>query len=695
MATRIGVDVGGTYTDLVYYDDESGEVRVDKAPTTPASPEDGVAGLVAEALPPDLLAEVEYFLHGTTIGINALLERKGARVGLLTTRGFRDVLEIRRGDREAMYDMLWIPPEPLVPRRLRLPVTERIRADGTVHTAFVEEDVAEAVERFCEEGVESVAVVFINAYANPVHELAAEAALRKHGFESDITLSHLVSGEFREYERTSTAVIDAYVRPRVSRYFRSLEQRLTEQGFRGRCLVTRSGGGAMTFREAEARPFETIMSGPVAGAVGSAELCRRLELPLAVTADVGGTSFDTCLITDGRPEVKYEGSIDGMPIQTPWVDVRSIGAGGGSIAYVDAGLLRVGPRSAGAKPGPACYGRGGTDPTVTDAAAVLGMLGFGELAGGVTLDFDAAREVVGRLARELSFDLDATAQGMLRVAVAAMANAIRSLTLERGRDAREAALMAFGGAGPLLSGLLVRDLEMSQYLIPNYAGNFSAWGLLGQDVTRAAALTTLRRLDDEGLGDANEALAGLFERLSKRDHEAVGAAEIFEPAVDLRYVGQEYTLTIQPPSNGVSIDIGPEELADLFALEYHRTFGHVLDAKVEIVAVRAATRRSLPRKAMEQFAAGTMAEERTIEAFSFAEEGRTQFRVLPRSALQTGAQLEGPAIILEETTTSYIDSGFVVDVHPTGVLVVRDLNVARVDGLNPHAEEAAWSFTKR
>jgi N-methylhydantoinase A len=678
MATRVGVDVGGTFTDLVFYDDESGEVRVDKGPTTPASPDVGIASLVSKAIAPDVLGSAEYFLHGTTIGINALLERKGAVVGLLATRGFRDVLEIRRGDREAMYDLLWTPPEPLVPRRLRLPVTERIRADGDVETDLLEDDVRAAVEVFAAEGVESVAVVFLNAYANPKHELAAEQALRKHGFEGGISLSHLISGEYREYERTSTAVIDAYVRPRVSRYFRSLEETLSERGFRGRFLVTRSGGGAMTFKEAEARPFETIMSGPVAGAVGSAELCRQLGIDRAITADVGGTSFDTCLITHGRPEVKYEGSIAGMPIQTPWVDVRSIGAGGGSIAYVDAGLLRVGPHSAGAQPGPVCYGRGGTEPTVTDAAAVLGMLGFGELAGDVTLDFDAASTALEKLGSELSFDVDTVSQGVLRVVVAAMASEIKSMTVERGLDPRQSTLLAFGGAGPLLSGLIARELQMKEYIVPNYAGNFSAWGLLGQDITRAAARTSIHPLDGRGIQAANDVLSSLFQQLASRNGDGDEARELREPALDLRYVGQEYTLTIPAPSTDGSIAPDPEALVASFAEEYERTFGHVLAEAVEIVAVRATTRRALPRKATERFAQDPASSdaEREIDAYSFAAAERMPFRVVRRGSLAVGTRIEGPAIVLEETTTSYIDVGFSVTVDPTGVLIVRDENLA-------------------
>jgi N-methylhydantoinase A len=677
MATRLGVDVGGTFTDLVFYDDQTGEVRVAKGSTTPESPDEGVVGVVSEAVDGDRLAAAGLFLHGTTVGLNALLQRSGSVVGLLTTRGFRDVLETRRGEREAMYDMLWRAPTPLVPRRLRLPVTERVRADGVVETELVEDEVRDAAEVFRREGVEAVAIVFINSFTNPAHENAARDALVAAGFTGEISLSHEVSGEYREYERSSTTVVDAYVRPIVSHYLRRLEGNLGGAGFAGECLITRSGGGSMVFREAEARPFETVMSGPVAGAVGSAELCRELGVSEAITADVGGTSFDTCLIVDGRPQVKYEGNVASMPLQTPWVDVRSIGAGGGSIAYIDAGgLLVVGPRSAGAVPGPICYGRGGTEPTVTDAAAVLGMLGFGELAGGVRLDIDNSRKALATLGANLDLDADGAARGVLTIISAAMANAIRSVTIEQGRDPREAKLIVFGGAGPLFGTLLARELDIKEILIPRYAGNFSAWGLLGQDITRSAARTSIQTLDDEGLKAAKAVLGELFERLRERGSAAPAGIEeeVSEAALDLRYLGQEYTLTVRPRTADGVIAENAEEVRQSFEADYERTFGHTLAEPVEIVSVRATIRKPLPRKIAESNGNGrTPAQARTIDAYSFTEGERIPFAVIDRGSLDTGAEIDGPAIVLEETATSYVDAGYRLRVDTSGVLSLTDL----------------------
>jgi N-methylhydantoinase A len=663
VATRLGVDIGGTFTDLIFYDDETGGVRLAKEPTTPTAPEEGVAAAIAAAVPGELVRNAAFFLHGTTVGLNALLERKGAVVGLLATRGFRDVLEIRRGDRDDPYDLFWKQPPPLVPRRLRLPVTERIRADGSVHTPIDLEDVRRALDVFREEGVECVAIAFINAYANPAHELEAAEALRRFGFDGEVSVSHRVSGEYREYERTATTAIDAYVRPRMATYLKNVEDTLGAAGFGGLSLVTRSGGGAMSFAEARARPFETVLSGPVAGAEGAAELARNLGLGDVISADVGGTSFDTCLITGGRPQLRYEGRVAGLPVQTPWVDVRSIGAGGGSIAYVDVGgLLRVGPRSAGAVPGPAAYGRGGTEPTVTDAALALGMLAEGELAGGIALDADAARAALEPLAERLGLGVEEVARGVVKIVTSSMADAIREITVEQGQDPRDATLMAFGGAGPLFATLLARELEIARIAIPLHAGNFSAWGLLGADLTQTAARTRILRLSADGLADAQGALAELFAGL--------GEGEAREIGLDMRYVGQEHTLTVAAdPADGA------DAIRDAFVRDYATTFGHTIQEEVEIVSLRATVRTPLPRRAEEQLLGAGSRDGRAareFQAFSFTRLARLPFRVLARARLRAGDELVGPAIVLEDTATTYLDVGFTARVDPSGALLLTD-----------------------
>ncbi|HEY2651496.1 MAG TPA: hydantoinase/oxoprolinase family protein, partial [Solirubrobacteraceae bacterium] len=668
-----GVDVGGTFTDLIYYDEATQEIHVAKAPTTPTAPEEGILDAVGIGVSTDQLGHAQLFLHGTTVGLNALLERRGAVVGLLATRGFRDVLEIRRGDRGDMYDLFWKPPPPLVPRRLRLPITERLYSDGTVHTAIELDDVRSALTLFRAEGVTAIAIAFLHAYANGEHELAAAAALREAGFDGEISLSHQISGEYREYERTTTTVIDAFVRGRMARYLDRLSGGLDDRGFDGSMLVTRSGGGSMTFAEAADRPFESIASGPVAGAQGAAELAARLGHPLVITADVGGTSFDTCLIQDGRLPLLYHGEVVGLPVQTSWVDVRSIGAGGGSIAYVDrGGLLRVGPRSAGAIPGPACYGRGGTEPTVTDAAVQLGMMGAGRLAGDLSLDRAAAAAALETVGAELGFDADEVAQGVLQIAAANMAGAIREITVEQGIDPRGAALMPFGGAGPLFLSHLIAELELSTAVIPMYAGNFSAWGLLGADLTQTAARTRVTPLTADGIAAANGVLSELFAQALERAARSATGDSRLEARLDMRYVGQEHTITVLLDGGNGQIEISPQELRLKFEDEYEQTFALRMDEAVEIVSLRAGVVTPLPRRGEATAATDDSAERHlgTVTAYSFHAGERVEFALLRREALGAGSTFEGPAILLEATATSYIDRDLRGEVDDTGCVEV-------------------------
>lgn len=672
MATRIGVDIGGTFTDLICYDDDSGETLVEKVPTTQASPETGCVEAVKKAVPPALLNKSEYFLHGTTVGLNALLERKGSTVGLLTTEGFRDVLEIRKGDRGDWYNLFWVPQAPLVPRRLRQPVRERIRSNGEVLTEIEDVDVLNALEIFVRENVNAIAVCFLNAYANPAHELKVKSILEDQGFDGAISLSHQVSGEYRDYERTSTTVIDAFVRARLSHYMKHIESNLRGIGFNGTCLITRSGSGSMAFSEAEARPFETIMSGPVAGAEGSAELSRSLDLGDLITADVGGTSFDTALITNGRPKLLYQGSVIGMPLQTPWVDVRSIGAGGGSIAYVDVGgLLQVGPQSAGAEPGPACYARGGTEATVTDAAFYLGMLGEGKLASGVTLDKEQSEAALRPLAQKLDYNLQQTACGIIRIVGSSMANAIREITIEQGIDPRDLKLLAFGGAGPMMGTQLAAELNIDTIIVPPVAGNFSAWGLLASDLLQSAARTRQMTLDEQSIEQTNQVLQELYGELQQRTGvEHNGEGTFRELALDMRYGGQEHTITVTPAALAGRITEDAGAITQRFNKAYLQTYGVELDGNIEIVSIRAAIRQPLSRR-KEFLLPKTGADDTgtgSLRAYSFAADATVDFTTCYRDTLVSGREYHGPAIIYEPTTTTYVDQGFIFEVIKGGCL---------------------------
>ena len=678
MATRIGVDVGGTFTDLIFFDEETGQVTAGKGPSNPAAVDQAVRSVVSKTLDSADSTRTRYFLHGTTVGLNALLERKGARVGLLTTAGFRDVLDQARYERldergPRVWDHLFRAPPPLVDRSLRLTVDERVLADGTIHRPLDPDSVRVAAKTFIEEGVECVAIVFINAHANSAHELQAAELLRAGGFTGPVSLSHITTGQYREYERTSSTVIDAYVRPVVSGYLERLESGLREDQIGAECLITTSAGGCIAFVEAQTRPFETVMSGPVAGAVGASTLCRELDLGLAITADVGGTSFDTCLLVDGRPTVKHEGQVVGMPLQTPWVDVRSVGAGGGSIAYVENGLLNVGPRSAGAVPGPVSYGRGGTEPTVTDAAVTLGMLARPTLASGLQLDIEGAQHALEALARDLGIDAQAAAEGVMRVASASMAGAMRAVSIEVGQDPRDGALIAFGGAGPLFGCLLARELGIRTLIVPNFAGNFSAWGLLEQDMVRSQTLTIVEPLADAGIRRAETTVATLFDFLDQRTDKRIEGTVKHEAEFDLRYRGQEYTMTIGVPIENGVIQENADQIAARFAAAYERSYGHAFDVEVTIVSVRAIERTALPKPTDRPVANGSIQRSgATARAYSFHADEWLDFEVIDRDALASGDTFSGPAIVLESTATSYFDVGMDGVVHETGTLIVTD-----------------------
>ena len=673
MASRIGVDIGGTFTDFIVYDESGNKVIIDKIPTTPQSPEKAVVEVIKRNLSRKELEKIDFFLHGTTVGLNSLLERKGSKVGLLCTKGFRDILEIRRGDRDEMYNLFWQPAPPLVPRFLRLEIEERLFANGNVHKKINTEQVKDACNKFIKEKVDSVAIAFINSYTNKDHEILASKILIESGFKGQISLSSMVSGEYREYERTTTTVIDAFVKTRMSNYLNSLKKNLNELGYKGTFLVTRSGSGSMTFDEAEDRPFETIMSGPVAGAEGAGELSRKLNNTNMVTADVGGTSFDTCLIINGRPQIQFEGKILGLPVQSPWVDVRSIGAGGGSIAYLDEGsLIRSGPQSAGAVPGPACYDKGGIQPTTTDAAFYLGMLGEGKLASGLQLNKSLAEKALNSVGSQIGMSAFDAAKGILKIGSANMADAIREITIEQGIDPRELKLLAFGGAGPLMSNLIANELDIKEIIVPPYSGNFSAWGLLGADLLQMNARTKILRLSDEAISECNDILKELFKELEQRQKiDFSTSSQIKEIALDMRWMGQEHTITLKlEDEKDGNISMDTETLKNKFMEEYQKTFGSKLDTIIEIVSTRASLRVQLPRKSESGKIdeVGIEVSNSQIECYSFTEDKKIQFDLVARSKIDS--KVSGPLIIIESTAITYVDINYDVNKDSNGNLIL-------------------------
>lgn len=675
MTTRIGVDIGGTFTDLVIYDEATGHIELGKIATTPANPERGCVDAVRTFVAPEIVRNANYFLHGTTVGLNALLERRGATVGLLHTDGFRDSLEIRRGTRPEGYSLFWVPPEPIVPRYLRLPVRERIGADGDVLQGVDVNSVQEALRTFQQHNVTAIAICLLNAYKNPVNELEVLKILRAAGYDGAVSVSHQLSREYRDYERTSTTCIDAFVRARMSDYLDRVISDLRGLGFKGHCLITRSGGGSMTFGEARERSFETINSGPVAGAEGAAELSRHAALGDLVTADVGGTSFDTTVILNGRPKLLYQGTVGHMPIQAPWVDVRSIGAGGGSIAYIDAGkLLQVGPRSAGAVPGPACYGRGGTEPTVTDAAFFLGLLGPGRFSSGLELDRSRAEAALRTVAQPLECSAQEAAIGVIRIAATNMANAIREITVEEGLDPRQLKLLAFGGAGPMLCTQMARELSMRHVVVPPIAGNFSAWGLLGSDLVRTVSSTEHHPLNAGSLPAIHATIRNLFSGLLARGEidDYFMKDALREVGLGLRYKGQEHSLTISVPFEEGALQFDADGIRASFHAAYERGFGIVLTSDVEVMAIRCSLRKLLPRRSYSATNVATTtsvtASAERVTVYSFARELEVQAPLFQRGQLVSGKTYDGPAVINEPTATTFVDTDFQFHIDQYGCL---------------------------
>ncbi|MFD7733818.1 hydantoinase/oxoprolinase family protein [Kitasatospora phosalacinea] len=674
MTYRVAMDIGGTFTDVVAYDESSGDYLAAKAPTTPGDLAEGVFASLGRVVEDP--AEIAFFVHGTTQGLNALLERKGARVLLLASAGMGDVYTIARGNRDRMFDLHYRKPKPLVGWADTAEAAGRLDWQGEEVAPLDEEAVRAAGRRAREEGFDTVAVAFLFSYANPAHELrAGEILAEELGEDVLVVLSHQVAGEWREYERTSSAVLEAYTGPVVRRYLGRIQERFAERGLGVPVQVMQSSGGVVNADWARQRPLQTLLSGPVGGTMGGVAAAALLGRPNAICVDMGGTSFDVSLVLGGRPDIANEGTADGFPVLMPLVNLHTIGAGGGSIAYAEAGGLRVGPESAGAQPGPACYGRGGTRPTVTDANAVLGRVDPDWFAGGhMTLDTAAAHRAVDGLAAELGLDPLALADGICGVANAKMAQAIRTLTVEHGLEPQEFTLLAFGGAGPMHAVEIARELGVREVVVPRFPGAFSAWGMLGTEVRRDLTrqfFTTDSDLDGDAMAAALAALAA--EGLAALADQGVPAERRrVEHAVDLRYEGQDYTLTV--PLTGPAEPSGPgfaKAVADRFAEQHERRYGHATPgAPIEFVALRSTALGALPALAATPYRPQP-GEPPAPVAKQVVFDGRpVETPVLRREFLAAGEHLAGPAVIVEATSTTVVPPDATVDVDRNGFLVI-------------------------
>ncbi|MBN8944509.1 MAG: hydantoinase/oxoprolinase family protein [Rhizobiales bacterium] len=669
--TRVGVEIGGTFTDLVQMD--QGGVRIVKVRSTPSKPDEGlfnaleVAGLD--------IAGLREFAHGSTVATNAVLERKGARLGLLTTEGFRDLLLLRRQDREVLFDIFYRKPEPLVSRRDTLEVPERVDSGGQVVRPLDAEAWAPALEAFLRAGhYDAVAICLLNSFARPEHERQVAALVRRIAPNLPVTCSVDVTRAFREYERASTTTLAAYVQPVLDAYLSRIGKRLEAAGFDGRFSVMQSNGGRVPATAVRENGASALLSGPAAGVTGAIRQSARSGIQDIITLDIGGTSADVCLIRKGRPDLTREARIDTLPVLTPMVDIATIGAGGGSLVWIDdGGLLRVGPRSAGANPGPACYGRGGTQPTLTDAHVVCGRIHpEAKLAGTLSIDVDLARQAFAPLAQSLNISVEDVADSAIRIAVEAIVSAIRLISTSRGRDPRDYVLVPYGGAGPLHAAAVAEALAIENVLVPPNAGVLSAYGLLAADFSIYDGVTRRTAVDDAAMPSVLATVAELLVGVKARaDALGLGEERRFDVTLDMRFVGQAYDLGVVVDHAALA-SLTAAELYAAFIREHESVYRHGglgTNKPVEIVS----------------YHVGLHVAPETVPSLADVAEGDVQVPEEPARIYDTGVWhdasrmargsvrdgMSGPVALEDLTATVYVPAGWKAASDPAGNLILR------------------------
>ena len=676
----IAVDIGGTFTDVVLSDGETGALHVAKVPSTPEHPVEAVRAGATRALAEAGRgpADVERFVHGTTVGTNAVLERKGARVAVLATDGFEDVLEIGRLKRRDIYD-LWVgvqTPVFLAPRRRRRGIRERLAADGSVLSPLDEPHARGVIEKLRdEESPDAFAVSFLHSFRNAEHEERTRELITELAPDAGVSLSYEIDPMFREYERTVVTAFDAYVRPVIEGYVRELAAELEDLRIEAPLQIMQSRGGITSAALVSQRPVSVLLSGPAAGVIGGRDAGGRSGFDNVITIDVGGTSADISLVQAGKPLLSTECEIDGYPLRLPMVDVNTIGAGGGSIAWLDdANSFRVGPQSAGAAPGPACYGRGGTAPTVTDASLTLGYLDPDYFAGGaMPLDPEAATAALASFGSPLGLDAMDAAAGIHRVINAKMADEIRLVSVRRGHDPRDFSLVLLGGAGPVHGGRLARELSIPRLLVPPVPGVLSAQGLLVADVEHDRAETVAVHSDDAEPGSFDETFARLEKRVAARmASDRVPPDEIVTTRfADMRYVGQSYTLEVPLHLNGGTGDL--DRAVEQFHADHERVYGYAShESAVEFVNLRLVQAWGLPKPALrlgEAQGSAPPARERKVHFDELG--GLVDTPVVHRSSLRVGEELAGPAIVEQDDTTLVVYPGQTAELDDANNLIVR------------------------
>ena len=677
---RLSADVGGTFTDIAAFNEKTGQFSLGKTLTTPARLVDGIQTGVTKA--GTAFSDARLFLHGTTIAINTILERTGANCALLTTQGFRDIYEIGRINRPDAYNLFFRKHEPLVERALRFEVKERVLSDGEIETPLDENEIEAFGRMLARLGVEATAILFLNCYAKHGHEARAKAILERNHPEMFVSASHELSEEYREFERCSTVVANAYIGPMVRGYLGEIEDRIRSDGFSGSFLIVQSTGGLYEADQAKGHCVHMLESGPAAGVIGTQALCHALGLKNAIAFDMGGTTAKAGVIHNGEALTTGAALIGGydqaLPVQIAMMDIFEVGTGGGSIARVEEGGLRVGPQSAGAAPGPACYGLGGTEPTVTDANLVLGRLAADRFLGGeMRLDVEAAqRALTERVAKPLGMDVTEAADGILRIAATAMSYAVKGVTTERGLDAGDFALVAYGGAGPLHAVQVAREIGIRTVIVPTAPGVFSAFGMLFSDLRYDFVRTWFTRLEDTPFA----AIERVYCDLERQGRAAIAGTSIkpqkvtLKRAADMRYVGQEHAVTVDLPLK-VFERQDRRAIKRLFDAMHELRYGtSAPDEPAEIVTLRSTVTGVIRKPPQQRVARGRSAPDKA--AFT----GRRpvyldgKFRPTPtyaRAALTAGNCISGPALIEEHAATTVLLPGDRLEVDACGHLMIK------------------------
>jgi N-methylhydantoinase A len=677
---RLAADIGGTFTDIAAFDPTNKRLLLGKSLSTPAAMVEGIADGVTKA--GTSFSEAGLFLHGSTVAINTMLERTGAKTALVTTRGFRDVYEIGRINRPDAYNLFFQKHGPLVPRRHCYEVTERLYADGRVCKPLDEGELLALADVFEREQIEAVAILFLHCYRNPAHELRAKEILQERLPGVFISASHELSQEYREFERCSTVVANAFIGPRVQRYLTEIGERISGEGFKGSFLVVQSTGGLFELDTASRECIRILESGPASGVIGTQALCHALGMDNAIAFDMGGTTAKAGVILDGRALTTGRaliGSYDrALPIQVATIDIFEVGTGGGSIARVEhGGALHVGPRSAGAVPGPACYGRGGAEPTITDANLLLGRLGPERFLGGeMKLDVKAAERAMAHVAEPLGLSTTEAANGILRIAATKMSYAVKGVTTERGLDAGSFALVAYGGAGPLHATAVAREIGIRKVIVPRAPGHFSAFGMLFSDLRYDFVRTWFTSL----AGVDFAAFEAVFTELEQEGHAAIGASAIspreitVQRALDMRYVGQEHLVTVDIPKE-LFDKADRAAIKELFDAVHAQRYGtSAPNEPAEIASLRTTITGIVDKPGLERIAAGDEAPPQaartgTRKAF-FPETGFADTPTFARAALLASNRIAGPALIEEHASTTVALPGDTVEVDALGNLVI-------------------------